>query len=53
MNEIKEIIDKYEVPKELQDAIWDAYTAGVKRGFIKGGISVLNDQITKPKAKAK
>lgn len=35
---IEEIINKYEVPKELTEALWDAYTEGLKKGFILGGI---------------
>lgn len=42
MEDIDKIIQKYEIPKELQEALWDAYIAGVKRGYIKGAIEEFN-----------
>lgn len=42
MNQIKQqgkdilgIIDRYEVPREYHDALWDAYGRGVDMGFFK------------------
>jgi hypothetical protein len=37
-----EIIEKYEVPKEWFEVIFEAYAEGAKRGFIDGAISVHN-----------
>lgn len=41
---IDEIVQKYEIPKELHAAIWEAYEAGIKNGFIDGGITAINEQ---------
>lgn len=37
-----EIIEKYEIPKEFWDAIFEAYTEGAKRGFIESSITQFN-----------
>lgn len=39
---IADIIDKYEIPRELHSAIWDAYEAGFKKGFLEGSIQGFN-----------
>ncbi len=36
---VTDIIERYEVPKELWDAIFEAYIEGSKHGFIQGAIS--------------
>lgn len=43
MDDVQKIADKYEVPPEFFDALWDVYIAGNKRGFITGAISVHNE----------
>jgi hypothetical protein len=50
MEELQNIIDKYEVPKQYFDALWDAYEAGHKRGFISGSIDVFNREVAPQRA---
>ena len=35
------MIDKYEVPKEYHEAVFEAYLEGAKRGFIDASIKEL------------
>ena len=41
-----EIIEKYEIPKEYWEAIFEAYAEGAKRGFIESSIAALNARST-------
>ena len=43
MSQIDNIIEKYEVPAEFYEALWDAYQEGVKRGFIDASIKAFNE----------
>jgi hypothetical protein len=38
---VPEIVDKFEVPQEYHNALWEAYSEGAKRGFIDAGIKGL------------
>jgi hypothetical protein len=40
-----EIIEKYEVPQEFHEAIFEAYIEDSKRGFIEGAIDTYNKEI--------
>lgn len=42
-----DIIDKYEVPKEYHEAIFEAYAEGAKRGFIKASVAQVNEEAKK------
>jgi hypothetical protein len=42
MEPIDKIVQKYEVPQEYFDALWDAYQEGAKRGFITASIEDFN-----------
>jgi len=42
MHDIENIINKYEIPVSLYPALWDAYEAGLKRGFIDASITAFN-----------
>ncbi len=37
-----EIIEKYEVPKEYFEAVFEAYAEGAKRGYIQASIAAFN-----------
>lgn len=39
-----EIIEKFEVPKDLHEAVFEAYAEGVKRGFIRASIEVITSK---------
>lgn len=39
MATILDIIDRFEVPPEYHDALWEAYQEGAKRGFIDGTLT--------------
>lgn len=40
MAEVARLIEQFEIPEEYHHAIWEAYSEGVKRGYIKGALSV-------------
>jgi hypothetical protein len=40
-----EIIEKYEVPKEWFEVIFEAYAEGAKRGYIDASIAAFNASI--------
>lgn len=39
-----EIIEKYEVPKEFHEAVFEAYAEGSKRGYIAAASASVNAQ---------
>jgi hypothetical protein len=41
-----EIIEKYEVPKEWFEVVFEAYAEGAKRGYIEGSIAAYNAAAT-------
>jgi hypothetical protein len=48
---VADIIEKFEIPKEYHDALWEAYTEGMKKGFIDASIQSLTQPVLMPEEK--